>query len=61
MAGYVNVPPIIGSVVNSRIATLHELESVYGLEDLYNLYEIILIKAANEQTVWKRAKERRRR
>ena len=60
MTGYVNVPPMIGSVVNSRLATLHELETVYGLEDLYNLYEIILIKTANEQAVWRKAKENRR-
>ena len=51
---------MIGSVVNSRLATLHELETVYGLEDLYNLYEIILIKTANEQASWKKAKEKRR-
>lgn len=31
---------MIGAVVNSKLATLHELETVYGLEGLYNLYEI---------------------
>lgn len=51
---------MIGSVVNSRLATLNELESVYGLEDLYNLYEILLIKTANEQILLKKAKEKRR-
>ena len=61
MAGFVNVPPMIGSVVNSKLATLHELETVYGLEDLYNLYEIILIKTANEQKALKKAREKRRR
>jgi len=52
---------MIGSVVNSKLATLHELQTVYGLEDLYNLYEIIIIKVANEQKVLEKAKERRRR
>ena len=52
---------MIGSVVNSRLATLHELETVYGLEDLYNLYEIILIKTANEQKMMKMAEEKRKR
>lgn len=61
MASYVNVPPMIGSVVNSKLATLHELETVYGLEDLYNLYEIILIKVANEQASWRKAREKRKR
>ena len=60
MASYVNVPPMIGAVVNSRLATLHELETVYGLEDLYNLYEIIIIKVANEQKMAKKARERRK-
>ena len=60
MAGYVNVPPMIGAVVNSKLATLHELETVYGLEGLYNLYEIILIKVANEQKMIEKAKEKRR-
>ena len=61
MASYVNVPPMIGSVVNSKLATLHELETVYGLEDLYNLYEIILIKTANEQASWRKAREKHKR
>ena len=61
MASFVNVPPMIGSVVNSKLATLHELETVYGLEDLYNLYEIILIKTANEQATLKKAREKRKR
>lgn len=52
---------MIGSVVNSKLATLHELQTVYGLEDLYNLYEIIIIKVANEQKMLEKAKERRRR
>ena len=59
MAGYVNVPPMIGAVVNSRLATLHELETVYGLEDLCNLYEIIIIKVANEQKMYEDARKKR--
>lgn len=59
MASYVNVPPMIGSVVNSRLATLYELETIYGIEDLYNLYEIIIIKVANEQKMMDKAQERR--
>jgi len=59
LATYVNVPPIIGSVINSRLATLHELETVYSLEDLYNLYEILIIKTANEQKMIEKARERR--
>ncbi len=60
MAGYVNVPPMIGAVVNSRLATLHELETVYGLEDLCNLYEIIIIRVANEQKQFDEAQQKRK-
>ena len=52
---------MIGSVINSRLATLYELETVYCFEDLFNLYEIIIIKIANEQKVAKKIKERRKR
>ena len=57
MTTFVNVPPMIGSVVNSRLATLHELDTVYGLEGLYDLYEILVLKTANEQKVINRAKK----
>jgi len=60
LAGYVNVPPMIGAVVNSRLATLHELETVYGLEDLCNLYEIIIIRVANEQKQFDEAQQKRK-
>lgn len=49
---------MIGAVVDSKLATLHELESVYGLEDLCNLYEIIIIRVANEQTINEEAQKK---
>lgn len=61
LTSYVNVPPMIASVVNSRLATLHELETVYGLEDLFDLLEIIIINIANQQKKNKMAQERRKR
>jgi hypothetical protein len=36
-------------VVSSRIATLHELDSVYGSEDLYDLLEILMVDAENQR------------
>lgn len=44
-----NVPPTIGMVVSSGKATLAELSSVYGLEDLYDLIEIISIDSHNQR------------
>jgi len=35
------------------MATLHELQSVYGAEDLYNLLEILVIDNYNERVLSK--------
>jgi hypothetical protein len=43
----VNVPPIAGMIVSSDKATLHELQTVYGLEDLYNMAEIVIVDRHN--------------
>ena len=51
---------MIGSIISSKLATLYELDTVYGLEDLFNLYEIVIIRVANEQKAMEKAKERRK-
>ena len=53
------MPPLIGSVVNTKLATLYELQTVYSLEDLYDLYEVAIIKIANEQKMLREAKQKR--
>jgi hypothetical protein len=52
---YPNVPARIGAVISSdkRLATLHELSTVYSLEDLYDMLEVILIDSHNERLVRK--------
>ena len=35
--------------MSSRLATLHEMWTVYGLEDMYDLAEIIRIDAENQR------------
>jgi len=42
------VPRTIASVVSARLATLHELQTVYGLMDLWDLIEIHAVDAHNE-------------
>jgi hypothetical protein len=42
------VPRPIATVVSKRYATLHELQTVYGSEDLYDLLEIIAVDTHNE-------------
>ena len=48
LAEYVNVPAIIGTLVSRKMATLHELGTVYGTEDAYNMLEIVTVDAYND-------------
>jgi hypothetical protein len=43
------VPRTIGVVVSSKLATLHELQTVYGLSDLYDFLEILAVDACNDR------------
>lgn len=38
-------------VVSSRLATLRELQTDYGVLDLYNLAELVSVDAVNHKTV----------
>lgn len=38
------------------MATLHELDSIYGLEDVYDMMEIITVDSYNRMTIAKRKK-----
>lgn len=40
---------MIGAVISGRLATLIELQTVYGLEDLYNLAEVLIIDVYNRR------------
>ena len=37
--------------MSKKYATLHELETVYGGEDAYNMFEIISVNNYNEELV----------
>ncbi len=50
-----NISPLIAVIVSHKLATLNELETVYGLEDALNLYEIIAIDTYNEYQANERA------
>lgn len=51
---YVNVPPTIGAVISSGKATLHELNTVLGIEDVYTILEVIAIDAHNRHVLLKK-------
>jgi len=44
-----NVPTLIARVVASRLATLHELDTVYSVQDLHDLNEIIVVESYNNR------------
>jgi hypothetical protein len=46
---YPNVPFTIGAAISMGKATLHELDTVYGLEDLYDMLEVAAIDAHNQR------------
>ncbi len=47
---------VIGAVISSGLATLHELDEVYSLEDAYDLLEVARIDIHN-QNVMREAKK----
>ena len=47
-ADFVNVSGLVGVLVARRLATLHELETVYSYEDALNLTEILTVRNYNE-------------
>ena len=46
---YPNVPQTIGAVISSRLATMVELDTVLGVEDLCNMLEVIAVDAINNR------------
>jgi len=47
MRDYPNLTIVIGRAISSRLATLHELQTVYGLEDVYDLLEVEAVDGFN--------------
>lgn len=45
----------------NKMATLHELATVYTLEDAYDLYEILAVTKYNEYLAIEDAKQQKRR
>ena len=43
-----NVPQPLGRVISSRLATPYELDTVYGLVDLYDMLEILAVDNHNQ-------------
>lgn len=57
MASFANLPPMCGRLIVAGFATLHELKTVYTLEDAYALDEALYLKNYHEWLVNKQAIE----
>jgi len=51
---YANVPASIGLIVSKRYATLKELQEDYGVQDMYDFLEIIMVNNHNQQVISKK-------
>ena len=45
-------------MISSGKAKLHELDTVYGLDDVYTMLEIIRVDAYNQRLMMKRAQDK---
>jgi hypothetical protein len=45
------VPRLIGTLVSAKIATLAELQTVYGIKDAHDLLEILTVDRHNERVL----------
>lgn len=41
-------------IVSRRLASLHELQTVYSYEDAMDLYEVAYINGMNEEKAWQK-------
>jgi len=48
-ADYANIPSLIGILISRKMATLHELWTVYGIKDAHDMLEIIVIDDYNQR------------
>ena len=46
-----NVPRLIGVVMSSGRASLSELSTIYGVEDVYDILEVLSVDAHNDSVM----------
>lgn len=44
-------------MIQGRLATLAELDSVYGVEDLHDMLELLMVEAVNRKIIDRDAEE----
>jgi hypothetical protein len=60
MLEYRNLPRMIGAVISANKATLNECETIYSVEDIYLMLEVISIDVHNRRAAeaWASRKDR---
>jgi hypothetical protein len=51
LAEYTNVPAAVSAVISARLATLHECDTIYSVEDIYLMLEIVSVDTFNKNVV----------
>jgi hypothetical protein len=46
---YANVPGYLGALISARMATLLELQTVYSVEDAWDLLEVLVVDRENRR------------
>jgi hypothetical protein len=57
-ASYKNIDGFFGTIIASGKATLHELRTIYTLEDAFLIWEAVVIPKYNEYMAAEEAKKR---
>lgn len=52
---YANVPKTIGAILSHDKAKLHELQTIYSIEDVYLMIEVLNVDAHNQKVLSKRS------
>lgn len=48
-ADYQNIPPVIATLVSKKMASLIDLQTIYGVKDAYDLLEIYAVDSFNQE------------
>lgn len=52
------MPRTIATVLSRKYAKLHEMQTIYGAEDLHDLLELIIVDSHNERVLNEQQKKR---
>jgi len=51
MITYANFSPILGGIINARLATVRELQEFYSMNDALDMYEVMTVDNYNKRVL----------